>query len=232
MTKIPAGFSRFSVNYLIALVINADIAGVSTHLGLLWRKGTRKTPPVYQYSAIGGGALLTDAGLALVKSVGGILEEPDGRDARFFIPDEHVVEFARRFREEHSGLLVEDMHHELLSELAGDELGQGAILSPSDLQALIVEPIGWAVMAGSPILRPGDGNQPDEPTRKGSERLIRGFTITAPSYIYDTLVRHESVREFSETEVERTKEGRVVAKANDEVTNIGNNMFLPSAFTR
>jgi hypothetical protein len=227
LSELPAGFCRFTVNYLAPLIINNG-TGVAAHFGLLWRKGLKKTPPVTQYSAIGGGALVTYEGLEYLKSIGGASETKESLDARFFIPEDRIIEAAERFRTDPS-LLIDGLLHELQGELCGDELGLGPIIPEARLANIREQPLGWMVMAGSPILRPDPQGRVREQDAT-SERLIRGFKLYVPPDAWDAMLVHPSIRRFTAEEVARTEEGLVVATANDGVTRIGNNMFLPSAF--
>ncbi len=225
--KIPDGYCRFTVNYLVSQIVRID-TNEAAHVGLLWRKGLKKTPPVTQYAAIGGGALLTANGIYYINSIGAIFETEVLTDARVFISKNRVIEAATRFRNDPS-LLTGGLLHELRGELCGNELGLGPIIPEARLGEIEEVPLGWMVMAGSPILRPTHDRVREQDAT--SERLIQGFELRVPSDMWDAMLAHQSIKRFTAEEVARTEEGLVVATADDGTTRIGNNMFLPNAFT-
>lgn len=226
MAQIPQGFRRFSVNLLVSFVSNEF--GEWSYPGLLWRNGLKRMPPVRQHSAIGGAALLTPAGKQYVLSIGGQLEDPASDDMRVFIPVDMVQEAADRFRRD-TELLVQTMEHELLGELFGDELGMGPILSDASLMEEIeVHFIGWAAMAGSPILNPAPPGL-ERDGDKETERLLRGFALRVSERVWQAMHNHPAIHWFRLEDVERTMDGLRVATA-DDGTLIGNNLLLPRVF--
>ncbi|MEK9155178.1 MAG: hypothetical protein AAB839_00865 [Patescibacteria group bacterium] len=211
---------RCSVSHLGLLLQNID-TGERFYPGLLWRKGLRKG--IRQYSAIGGAALLTDLGLAYIGSCNGTLETEE-RDARFHVPCEHAIDLLELFQMRRD-LCVDGLEHELLAELAGDELvefGMSPILTPEQVRTIEVGYLGWVYMTGNPLTTPVEGR-----VREGdatSERLIRAYCLRADRQIVNALRRHDAIRLYTETEARRTEGGLVTGQANDG-TKIGNNII-------
>lgn len=229
MSNIPEGFRRVSFGGLVAFVHNAE-TGEWGYPGLLWRNGLEQVPSVKQFSAIGGALLLTRAGRMYVQEIGGQLVKPNTRDARMYIPEDLVRNVATRLQSDRA-LLVPNPGHELVEELAGNELGMGPVLPDKTLlDETHTQSLGWYAMAGSPTLNPAPEGRERADDKGQSERLFQGFVFMVRNPVWRAMHNHPAIRWFTEREILRTEGGLTVATADDGETKIGNNMIHPRYF--
>lgn len=182
-----------------------------------------------QYMALGGGAMLTQAGKDTLE---GMLKATDFEqdketgffDARFKVDDEYI-ENALEFFKKPSPVFEHDPTLDILAELSGKEFPgfEGTILPPADIEEGVKVIFRYSVRQGVSEVGKDTSTRAsaDIPTR----RLFRIFDLEMPPVLFEKFARSPMVRFLTEDELRTTDGGRVMGKTVDGIP-IQNNLFL------
>lgn len=177
-----------------------------------------------QYMALGGGAMLAQAGKELLEAqIGATNFEFDEHtgcfDARFQIDEDRLESVFYHF--EHYGILELDPTLDILAELTGAEPGHDGILTAEEANLVQVVQCGLVRQQSSAA---GTDTSARASAEMPTRRLFRVFELVMPSRLFEKMQSSPTVRFLSDTELRTTAGGSKAGRTSDGWV-IQNNLF-------
>lgn len=180
-----------------------------------------------QYCALGGGAMLTEAGKRLfeeqVDASNFELDPHSGFfDARFQVDESHLNLVFEYFESGPNAIYEQDPTLDIRAELTGAEPGHESIFTVAELKMIRVVPFGDVRQKPAEV---GTDTSARASSLMPTRRLFRIFELVMPNELFEKIQRSPNVRFLSDAELATTDGGSKAGRTSDGFM-IQNNLFL------